>query len=153
MLERKRLTTIALLVLMCGMLMPASRGVAEAWNTFGAGWTVERGNGAWLEPSMFTDVTVSSVTKKNPERVRFTIKNHASSAREFSFRWHLYCWTGGSFVTIKGPDSNSVRIGPGKTVVREKTFDPSAEWCRMGVRVEHPPMEKGRATVKLEATY
>jgi hypothetical protein len=154
MKKRGVLVAVLAAVVILGSVLAASRVMAlTAWQSFGVGWAHNRGDG-FGSP----DIWVSSVSKPDPEKVRFTVTNHAGESRKVTIFWDLVCWKKGDFgfnddVTNKSGNYDKTITG-GAVHEKEFTFSSSAEWCELDVWVFYESGgDNGKLTLKLQAKY
>lgn len=158
--RRRALFVFAALVGLLSVIVPGGGALAAGntnatgWQVFGHGWAVNRGNG-YGSP----DIQLASVTKKNPEDVRYWIKNHAGQTRDVTVYWDLECWiqvNGFRDTVTDKSGSFDATIGGNKRLFRNPGFKASAEWCQLDVWVDYDFAnfaDNGRLTMKFQAEY
>lgn len=178
--RRKLLVPATVLsVTLLGLVLVGTE-VAEAltsWQTFGASSAVERTHALCISDPMAPQpvntnaerpdvldngcmgfynssyALLQSTTKKNPEKIRITVKNHADGARSFSGDWTLQCWKGDDVVLTSKWASFGPTIGADKTWIKTLSFNSNATRCWLVAGVHPEPEDAGKFTLKVQAKY
>jgi hypothetical protein len=153
--SRFRLAVVLLAVVGMVAVGTAVATAVTDWQTFGTSWAVNRGAGTG-SPS----VDLSSVTLKDPVDLRYTIKNHAKTARDVDVTWQLECWikdaTGMNEEVTKKSGGFTATIAAGATIIRKPSYNAVATWCELDVKAEFALVNEGdggRLTMKFQAKY